>query len=64
MNELSVRGLLGEPLVVRQWGPDAQILDHAIETPFAHHSPTLWVLIRGGQVAEVQAARSVLLAAR
>lgn len=60
MNELSVRGLLGAPLAVHDWGPYEQILDYAIATPFAHHSPTLWVLIRRGQVAEVQAKRSSL----
>jgi hypothetical protein len=60
MTELRVRTILGEPLRVREWGPDEQILDYAIEKPFAHHSPTLWVLIRRGQVAAVQAERSIL----
>ena len=60
MDEPNVRALLGEPLAVRDWGPDEQILDYAIETPLAHHSPTLWVLTRRGRVAEVQAKRSVL----
>jgi hypothetical protein len=36
------------------------LLDYAIETPFAHHSPSLWVLIRNRKVEQVQAARSNL----
>jgi hypothetical protein len=60
MDELNVRALLGDPLAIRDWGPDEQILDYAIETPLTHHSPTLWVLTRRGRVAEVQAKRSVL----
>ena len=58
MPEADVLVLLGPPLAIRPWGADAHLLDYAIETPLAHHSPNLWVSVRGGRVEQVEASRS------
>ena len=59
MPESELLQVLGPPLGVREWGEGAKLLDYARETPLRDHSPNLWVLIRDGQVEEVQAERTV-----
>ena len=60
MSEFEVRALLGVPLAVRPSGSDAYLLDYAIDVPFVHHSPKLWVFLHDGKVDQVQAERSSL----
>ena len=60
MSESDVRAQLGPPLAIRPWGANAHLLDYAIETPLAHHSPNLWVSVRDGRVEQVEASRSNL----
>jgi hypothetical protein len=60
MTATELRALLGPPLSTRPWGENASLLFYAREVPLAHHSPTLWVLVRAGLVEEAQAECSDL----
>ena len=60
MTHTALLELLGQPLSVRPWGEGSSLLFYAREVPLAHHSPTLWVLVRDGVLVEAQAEWSDL----
>ena len=59
MSETELVHSLGQALGIRDWGPDAKLLDYARETPLLNHSPNLWVLVRNGIVEQVKAERTI-----
>jgi hypothetical protein len=61
MRPEQVTVILGAPLQVREWGPDAIIFDYARPHLFAPWTSRLWVYFRGGRVDTVQGERVSLL---